>query len=113
MGYICGVQAVLEAVVEPRRREILRLVRNEELPAGAIAAHFPDVSRPTVSEHLRVLRTAGLIAERREGTRRMYRTNPSGFRDVRAFLEEFWDDRLDLLKVEAEREQQARDRRGR
>lgn len=107
------MQVVLEAVVEPRRREILRLVRSEELPAGAIAAHFPDVSRPTISEHLRVLRTAGLIAERREGTRRLYRTVPGGFREVRAFLEEFWDDQLELLKIEAEREQQAHDRGGR
>jgi DNA-binding transcriptional ArsR family regulator len=103
------VQAVLDAVAEPRRREILRLVRDGEMPAGAIAARFTDVSRPAVSQHLRVLRDAGLLAERRDGTRRLYRTRPAGFAEVRAFLEEFWDGRLETLKVEAEREQRSRD----
>jgi len=99
------VQAVLEAVAEPRRREILRLVRTTELPAGVIAAHFADVSRPAISFHLRVLRDAGLVAERREGTRRLYRVRPEGFAEVRAFLDEFWADRLDVLRVEAEAEE--------
>ena len=105
------MQAVLEAVVEPRRREILRLVRSRESTAGAIAAHFPDVSRPTVSQHLRVLRDAGLLHERRDGTRRLYRTRPEGFREARAFFEEFWDERLAVLRTEAEREQRRRDDR--
>lgn len=96
-------------MVDPRRREILRLVRDGELPAGAIAARFPDVSRPTVSQHLRVLRDAGLLHERREGTRRLYRTRPEGLGEVRAFLEEFWDSRLQTLKAEAEQEQRRRD----
>ncbi|WP_028925371.1 ArsR/SmtB family transcription factor [Pseudonocardia acaciae] len=103
------MQAVLEAVVEPRRREILRLVRTAESTAGSIAAHFPDVSRPTVSQHLRVLRDAGLLHERRDGTRRLYRARPEGFAEARAFFEEFWDSRLSTLKVEAEREQRRRD----
>ena len=109
------MQAVLDALVEPRRREILRLVRDREMLAGSIAAHFSDVSRPTVSQHLRVLRDARLLHERWEGTRRLYRTRPEGFREVRAFLEEFWDGRLQTLKVEveveveAEREQRRRD----
>ncbi|MQA85339.1 MAG: metalloregulator ArsR/SmtB family transcription factor [Streptosporangiales bacterium] len=103
------MQAVLEAVVEPRRREILRLVREHEMLAGSIAAHFPDVSRPTVSQHLRVLRDAGLLHERRDGTRRLYRTRPEGFAEVRAFFDEFWGDRLQALKREAEREQRRRD----
>ncbi|HEV7790354.1 MAG TPA: metalloregulator ArsR/SmtB family transcription factor [Pseudonocardia sp.] len=103
------MQAVLEAVVEPRRREILRLVRVGEASAGSIAAHFPDVSRPTVSQHLRVLRDAGLLHERREGTRRLYRTRFEGFTEARAFFEEFWDDRLAVLKVAAETEQRRKD----
>lgn len=103
------MQAALEAVVEPRRRAILRLVRDQELTAGAIAAHFPDVSRPAVSQHLRVLHDAGLVGERREGTRRLYRTRAEGFAEVRAFLEEFWDGRLQALKAEAETEQRRRD----
>jgi uncharacterized protein YndB with AHSA1/START domain/DNA-binding transcriptional ArsR family regulator len=97
------MQAVLDAVAEPRRREILRLVRDSELPAGAIAARFTDVSRPAVSQHLRVLRDAGLLVERRDGTRRLYRARPEGFGRLRAFLEEFWDDRLEVLRDEAER----------
>jgi DNA-binding transcriptional ArsR family regulator len=104
------MQATLEAVVEPRRRQILRLVRFDELAAGAIAEHFPEISRPAVSQHLRVLRDAGLLDERREGTRRLYRARPEGFATLRAFLEEFWDDRLDALRVEAEREQRRIDR---
>lgn len=103
------MQAILDAVVEPRRREILRVVRAAELPAGVIAARFPDVSRPTVSQHLGVLRDAGLLVERREGTRRLYRARPQGFGELRAFLEEFWDERLQALKTEVEREHRARD----
>ena len=97
---------MLKAVVDPKRREILWMVRDHELPAGEIAARFPAVSRPTVSQHLRVLREAGLLAERRVGTQRLYRTRPEGFRDVRAFVEEFWAVHLRALKFEAEREQE-------
>jgi DNA-binding transcriptional ArsR family regulator len=103
------VQAVLDAIVEPRRRAILMLVRDREMLAGAIAERFPDVSRPTVSEHLRVLRDAGLLHERREGTRRLYRARAEGLDDVRAFVAGFWDRRLQTLKAEAEREQRRRD----
>jgi DNA-binding transcriptional ArsR family regulator len=99
------MQALLDAVSEPHRRDILRLVRRAELPAGAIAARFTDVSRPAISQHLRVLRDAGLVSERRDGTRRLYRTRPEGFGELRSFLEEFWDARLEDLRVEAEREQ--------
>ncbi len=84
-------------------------MRDGELTAGAIAERFPDVARPTVSQHLRVLRDAGFLHERRDGTRRLYRARPDGFGDVRAFLDEFWDDRLDALRREAEREQRSRD----
>jgi DNA-binding transcriptional ArsR family regulator len=97
-------------MVEPRRRRILRLVRDDELAAGAIAAHFPDVSRPAVSQHLRVLHDAGLLTERREGAKRLYRARPEGFAALQAFLEEFWDDRLAALRTEAEREQRSQDR---
>ncbi|HEY1973413.1 MAG TPA: metalloregulator ArsR/SmtB family transcription factor [Pseudonocardia sp.] len=103
------MQTVLEAVAEPRRREILRLVRTREATAGAIAAHFPDVSRPSVSQHLRVLRAAGLLHERRDGTRRLYRARAEGLIEVREFFEQFWDDRLAALKVAAEAEQRRQD----
>jgi DNA-binding transcriptional ArsR family regulator len=99
------MQAVLEALVEPRRREILRLVRDGELTAGAIAGRFPDVARPTVSQHLRVLRGAGLVAERREGTRRFYRARPDALAELQEFVAEFWDARLAALKQTLDQEE--------
>jgi DNA-binding transcriptional ArsR family regulator len=101
------VQATLDALAEPRRREILELVRDRELAAGAIAANF-DVTRPAISQHLRVLKQAGLLDERREGTKRLYRARPEGLADLRDFLDEFWSRRLDVLTREAEREERRR-----
>jgi DNA-binding transcriptional ArsR family regulator len=96
------VEAALRALSDPGRRRILTLVRDEEHSAGEIAAEF-TVSWPAVSQHLRVLKEAGLVTERREGTRRLYRARPEGLDDVRAFLDEFWDDKLKNLKREVER----------
>ena len=93
----------LHAIAEPRRRDILRLVWSAERSAGDIAARF-DVSRPAISQHLRVLKDAGLLHERREGTRRLYRARPEGLADVRAFFESLWDDGLTRLKSVAEDE---------
>ena len=98
------MQTVVQALSEPRRREILRLVRDRERAAGEIAAHF-DVTRPTVSQHLTLLKNAGLISERREGTRRLYRARPEGLAELRSFLDGFWEDGLERLKAAAEREQ--------
>ena len=98
------MEAALKAIAEPRRRQILTLVRDDELAAGEIAAHF-DVTRPAVSQHLTVLKEAGLVRERRSGTRRLYRARPEGLAPLRAFLEGFWDDRLGVLKREAEHEE--------
>jgi len=98
------MEAALKAIAAPRRRQILSLVRAEELSAGEIAAQF-DVTRPAVSQHLNVLREAGLVTERRNGTRRLYRARPAGLAQLRAFLEEFWDERLEALKREAEQEE--------
>src|SRR5215204_500372 len=101
------MEAVLKAIAAPRRRQILSLVRDEELSAGEIAAQF-DVTRPAVSQHLNVLKEAGLVSERRNGTRRLYRARPEGLAQLKAFLEEFWDERLDALKREAEHEEEAK-----
>ena len=98
------MEAALKAIAAPRRRQILTLVRDGELSAGEIASHF-DVTRPAVSQDLTLLKEAGLVDERRNGTRRLYRVRPEGMAEVRAFLEEFWDTRLDALKREAEREE--------
>jgi DNA-binding transcriptional ArsR family regulator len=102
------VESALKAIAEPHRRRILTLVRDGELSAGEIATHF-DVSRPAVSQHLTVLKEAGLVDERRNGTRRLYRARPEGLADLRAFLEEFWDDRLQALKREAELDERSTD----
>jgi len=102
-----AMEAALKAIAEPRRRQILELVRDGELAAGEIAAHF-DVTRPAVSQHLNVLKEAGLVTERRNGTRRLYRARPEGLAELKAFLEGFWDDRLDALKREAEKEERAK-----
>ncbi len=98
------MEAALRAIAAPHRRRILALVRDEELAAGEIAAHF-DVTRPAVSQHLNVLKEAGLVSERRNGTRRLYRARPEGLAELKAFLEGFWDDRLGALKREAEKEE--------
>jgi len=98
------VQAALDALAEPRRREILELVRDRELAAGEIAANF-DVTRPAISQHLGVLKHAGLLSERREGTKRLYRARPEGLADLRDFVDVFWSERLDVLTREVEREE--------
>ncbi len=94
---------VLRAIAEPRRREILRLVARDELAAGEIAAAF-DVTRPAVSQHLTVLKNAGLLTERRDGTRRLYRARPEGLAELQEFLEDMWSGALDSARRIAEAE---------
>jgi DNA-binding transcriptional ArsR family regulator len=105
------VEEALRAIAEPNRRRILQLVAGGELSAGEIASRF-EITRPAVSQHLGVLREAGLVAERRDGTRRLYSLRPEGFADLRSFLEAFWDEKLERLKEAAELEE-GRRRRGR
>ena len=94
---------VLRALAEPRRRAILQLVAEDELSAGEIAAAF-EVTRPAVSQHLTVLKNAGLVSERREGTRRLYRGAPAGLREVRDLLDELWSTSLSVARRLAEAE---------
>ncbi len=96
---------MLNALADPRRRAILTLVRDLERPAGEIAAHFPEVTGPAISQHLRVLRQAGLVAERRAGTRRLYRARPEGLRELRAWIRDFWGDALEDLRDAAEQDE--------
>lgn len=98
------MQTAIQALAEPRRREILELIRDGELTAGEIASGF-DVSRPAISQHLGVLKEAGLVSERREGTRRFYRARPEGLTELREFLEGFWTFSLEQLKKEAQEEE--------
>ena len=104
------MEAAVRALAEPTRREILELIRHAELPAGEIASHFL-VTRPAISQHLHVLRDAGLVSERRDGTRRMYRARPEGLAELRQFLDGFWDESLARLKQEAKLEERERSRR--
>jgi DNA-binding transcriptional ArsR family regulator len=103
------MEAALKAIAEPRRREILRLVRDKERTAGEIAEKF-DITRPAISQHLAVLKEAGLVSERRDGTRRFYVVRPEGLRDVQKFIEEFWDANLRRLKAAAEWEERRKGR---
>jgi DNA-binding transcriptional ArsR family regulator len=98
------MEAALRAIAEPRRRRILELVGSRELTAGEIASHF-EVTRPAISQHLGVLKEAGLVDERRNGTQRLYRARPQGLAELKAFLDRFWDERLEALQQEAEREE--------
>ncbi len=101
----------LQAISEPTRLAILQLVRNSELSAGEVAGHFKGITRPAVSQHLGVLKKAGLINERRKGTSRIYSLRPEGFESLKALLENFWDPRLEKLKVAAEKEERKKRRK--
>jgi DNA-binding transcriptional ArsR family regulator len=105
------MEEAIRAIAEPNRRRILQLVTAKELSAGEIASRF-EITRPAVSQHLGVLREAGLVTERREGTRRLYSLRPEGFDDLKSFLEAFWNEGLERLKEAAELEE-GRRRRGR
>jgi DNA-binding transcriptional ArsR family regulator len=101
------MDTAFKALAEPRRREILKLVWTEEMPAARIAAQFADVTRSAVSQPLGILKEAELIVERRDGTRRLYRANHGQMDRLRRFLDDYWTDsmqRLQHLAEAAERE---------
>jgi DNA-binding transcriptional ArsR family regulator len=89
--------AALKALAEPHRRTILQLVSGEARSVGQIASHL-DITGQAVSRHLKVLREAGLVDERHEGTRHLFVVNPDGFSAVQDFLAQFWDRHLSQLK---------------
>jgi DNA-binding transcriptional ArsR family regulator len=100
----------LQVIAAPRRLRILELVWEDELAAGDIAAQF-DVSWSAVSQHLGVLKSAGFVVERREGTRRLYRADKTALGPLRSIVEDHWRRGLARVKDLAEAEQRARDRR--
>ena len=100
---VAGPDVVLRALADPHRRDIIRLIRDSELPAGQIATHF-TLTQQAVSQHLTVLKRAGLLEERREGARRLYRFRSDALTPVRELLEEFWPDALQRLKRTVERD---------
>ncbi len=91
------MNSIIQAITEPNRREILKMVARRELTAGEIASHF-SISRPAVSQHITILKEAGLLLERREGTSRFYQTDPEGFKELIDFINFFWDEKLLKLK---------------
>lgn len=98
-----ALDAVAHALVEPTRREILRLVRDDERTVGDIASNFA-VTRPAISQHLRVLHDADLVDVRADGNRRYYRARPEGLTELRHWVESFWRESLAQLKIEVERD---------
>jgi DNA-binding transcriptional ArsR family regulator len=97
------IDSAFRALADPTRRRIIELVAIRGMTAGDIASHF-ETTRPAVSQHLTVLRRAGLVSERREGRTRVYQTNPGSIDDVVQHLQSFWSGRLRELKRQAERE---------
>jgi DNA-binding transcriptional ArsR family regulator len=98
------IEKVLFALAEPRRRDILYLVRDGEMTSSAIASHF-DISAPAVSQHLKVLEQSGLVIVRRDGTKRYYGIRRDGFSELKQYIDRFWDDSLLRLKEAAEEEE--------
>ena len=101
----------LRALAEPRRRDILRLVWHEARSVGDIASHF-DVTRPAISQHLRVLESAGLVTLKRDGRRNIYRARRVAVQELRTYLSAFWDAELAGLKAAAERAEREKGSRG-
>jgi DNA-binding transcriptional ArsR family regulator len=90
------------ALADPTRREVFERLARGPLPVGELAHGLP-VSRPAVSQHLKILKAAGLVTDRPDGTRRVYQIDPQGLGQIRAWLDRFWDVALDAFKAEAER----------
>jgi DNA-binding transcriptional ArsR family regulator len=100
---MADVAGALDALGDPTRRAVLELLRDGERSVRELTDHT-DVSQPAVSQHLRVLRDAGLVDVRPAGTRRLYRIRPDGFADVRAWVDGFWDDALAAFVAHVEEE---------
>lgn len=98
------IDKAIHALAEPRRRDILYLVRDGELTSSAIASHF-DITAPAISQHLKVLEEAGLVVVRRAGTKRFYGIRREGFNELKQYIESFWEDSLLRLKEAAEEEE--------
>jgi DNA-binding transcriptional ArsR family regulator len=100
----------LAALADPTRRAVFERLRKGQVSVGDIAADLP-VSRPAVSQHLKVLKAAGLVRDEPDGARRLYEVDPSGLAELRSWLDRFWDEALDAFKVEVERPSLSRRRK--
>jgi DNA-binding transcriptional ArsR family regulator len=99
----------LAALADPTRRQVFERLRDGPRPVGELARGLP-VSRPAVSQHLAVLKAAGLVTDRAEGTRRVYEIDPAGLGAIRAWLDQFWDAALLAFKAEAEKTEEEEDK---
>ena len=102
---MANANQVFAALHDPTRRAVLERLRDGPRPVGDIARGLP-VTRPAVSQHLKVLKEAGLVADRSEGTRRIYRVDPAGLGAIRAWLDQFWEDNLKSFEMEVEADQE-------
>lgn len=102
-------QQALQALADPTRRAVLERLRGGPTPVGELAAGLP-VTRPAVSQHLKVLKEAGLVRERKSGTRRIYSVEATGLAELRRYLETFWGDVLDAFQEHADRSSAAHER---
>ena len=101
----------LAVLADPTRRQVFERLRTGSYPVNALAAGLP-VSRPAVSQHLRVLKEAGLVEERSEGVRRIYSLRREGLAELRDWLDTFWDDALEAFRIEAEKSHRQRGGKG-
>ncbi|MGL4963767.1 MAG: ArsR/SmtB family transcription factor [Inquilinus sp.] len=97
-------ERALAALADPTRRIVFERLARGPQAVGELAAGLP-VSRPAVSQHLAVLKSAGLVVDRADGTRRVYQIDPAGLGPLRAWLDRFWDSALEAFRAEAEREE--------
>jgi len=102
---MANANATIQALADPTRRAVFESLRNGPRPVGEIADGLP-VSRPAVSQHLRVLKGAGLVSDEQQGARRLYRIDPDGLGALRAYLDGFWDTALGSFKELAERQKE-------
>ena len=100
---MANINRALAAIADPTRRQVFERLADGPRSVGDIARGLP-VSRPAVSQHLKVLKEAGLVADRAEGTRRVYEIDPHGLGALRAWLDQFWGDALAAFKAEAEKD---------
>jgi DNA-binding transcriptional ArsR family regulator len=99
----------LAALADPTRQKVFERLKSGPKPVGAIAKGLP-VSRPAVSQHLKILKEAGLVQDRPEGTRRVYFVDPNGLGPLRAWLDEFWDHALEAFQAHIENEAEQKDK---
>jgi DNA-binding transcriptional ArsR family regulator len=101
---MANVHAAFDALGDPTRRHIFEKLARGSMPVGKLAAGL-DITRPAVSQHLKVLKEAGLVVDRKDGTRRVYRVDPRGVDGLRSYLDRFWDRALAAFKAAAEAEE--------